>query len=451
MPNIDPNWAWSRFEPTPESWTTKHAAHLFRRAGFGANSALLDAAVKQSPAEIVSQFVATTTDSADLQEEVNALRRTILATGDVKNLPAWWTYYFLTTGDQLREKMVLFWHGHFATSGEKVDDADLMLQQNDLLRRHALGHFGSMTQEIARDPAMLIYLDSATNRKAHPNENFAREIMELFCLGEGKYTEADIRELSRCFTGWEIRNGKFRFNRYQHDSGSKTILGESGSFTGEEGVEIVLRQPALPYFIVAKLIRFFVFDEPEPTTDLIKPLAEEFVRGGLQIGPIVEKILTSNLFFSEHALGRKIRSPVEFAIGFLRSLDGTTDLYSLTNGLRELGQTPFFPPNVKGWDGGRTWINSSTLLARSNLIRQLLSRKQTRFGQRSFSDYVDSQGWSTSQKIIDGVAERLLAVALPDLVRDQLVSKIESKSGNREERLREMLHLFCTLPEYQLA
>jgi hypothetical protein len=214
-----------------------------------------------------------------------------LATGNVKRLSAQWVYRMLTTPAQLQEKMTLFWHGHFATSAAKVDDAELMQRQNDLRREHALGDLSQLLLEISRDPAMLIYLDSVSNRKSHPNENYAREIMELFALGEGNYTEQDIRELARCFTGWEIKRKKFRFNRYQHDSGTKTVLGTTGKLSGEEGVAIVAGQDTAPQFIVGKLIRFFVMDEPAPPNDLIEPLARELRKNNMQIAPTVRRIL----------------------------------------------------------------------------------------------------------------------------------------------------------------
>ncbi len=448
---IDPAWAWSPYEPGQNSWTRRQAAHLFRRAGFAASSEELDKAITQKPSELVSSLVNNRPETDEYQQEVSDLARSVLATADVKKLPAWWTYRFLTTNDPLREKTTLFWHGHFATSGDKVTDAKLMFQQNEMLREHALGDFGAMVHEISHDPAMLIYLDSATNRKAHPNENFAREVMELFCLGEGQYTENDIRELSRCFTGWEIRNGKFRFNRYQHDSGEKSIMGKKGKYGGEEGVKIVLDQKSAPYFIIGKLVRYFVADEPTPSNALLKPLADQFVDGNYQIGPIISKILSSNLFYSEHSVGHKVRSPIEFAVGFLRALNGSTNLNELTNGMSELGQIPFFPPNVKGWDGGRTWINSSTLLARANLIRNLLDRKETRFNQGSLGDFMDHLGAKSPAEIVESWEELYLAVDLPQEVKNQIANKVESGKGNREQKLRDALHLFCTLPEFQLS
>ena len=184
------------------------------------------------------ELVRGTDDEISFRQQSDELATTVLSTGDPRQLAAWWVYVMLATRNPLLERMTLFWHGHFATSADKVNDANLMLEQNRLLRRHALGDFRSFVQEMSRDPAMLIYLDSATNRRAHPNENYARELMELFCLGEGNYSEKDVQELARCFTGWEIKLATFRFNRFQHDSGTKTVLGKSDKF--EDGASIDL-------------------------------------------------------------------------------------------------------------------------------------------------------------------------------------------------------------------
>ncbi len=449
---IDPAWAWSPYEPgTENGWSDKQCGHLARRVGFGASSNELDQFADQSPAELVHSLVNNRSETETQQKEYQELARSVLATGDAKNLTSRWIHRLLNSPDQLQEKTTLFWHGHFATSAEKVTDPVLMLQQNDLLRRNALGDFGEMLHEISRDPAMLIYLDSVTNRKNHPNENFAREIMELFCLGEGNYTEKDIRELAKCFTGWEIKQRRYRFNKYQHDYGTKTIFGKSGEFTGDDGVDIVLEQPSGPEFIVSKLIRFFLFDEPTPPAILVKPLAKQLRNNDWQIGPVIETMLTSKLFYSDNVIAQKIRSPVEFSLGLLRCLEGTTNLLELTADMNDLGQTLFFPPNVKGWDGGRAWINSSTMLARANLVRKMLDRKQTRFAGGGLVDLCNKHQLKKPEQIVNWLQKMLLAVEIPADVRKTLERKIESGKGNREQRLRNALHMICTLPEYQLA
>ena len=388
-------------------------------------------------------------EPGDFLAEMSSLANAGLATGNPKQLSAWWTYRMLTTRAQLLEKLTLFWHGHFATSAEKVEDAELVFAQNNLLRTYALGDFQALLLEISRDPAMLVYLDSATNRKAHPNENYAREIMELFCLGECNYSEDDIRELARCFTGWEVKRGKFRFNRYQHDTSSKTILGESGSFGGEDGVQIVVRQNSAAEFIVSKLVNFLVMDEPWPTSELVAPLAAEMRENGMQIEPVVRRILTSNLFYSAYAIGRKVRSPVEFAIGFLRAFEGSTNAFELAEAMETLGQGLFYPPSVKGWDGGRTWINSSTLLGRSNLILQLLENEKTRFGRTSLTDHLRSINAKSIDEIIQVFEDCLFAVTIPAAARD----RIRQLAGSRQDprQLNEAVHALCTLPEFQLC
>ncbi len=458
---IDANWAWAPFEPSTEQpWNRQRAAHLCRRAGFGATAEELDALVKRDPHEIARSFVQNATMASQLDPEADALALAMLATGNSRNLAAWWLHRMLNSswdGDQasetspLLEKLTLFWHGHFATGAEKVDDAEMMFTQNRLLRRHSLGDFGMMTQEISRDPAMLIYLDSTTNRKAHPNENYAREIMELFCLGEGNYTERDIKELARCFSGWEVRRKKFRFNRYQHDTGTKTILGETGEFTGEEGVDIVLKQKALPRFIARKLIRFFVFDEPTAPEQLVEPLAKLLRQSNLHIAPVIERILASNIFYSPFAIGRKVRSPVELGIGLLRCLNGSTNLDRVAQHLDDIGQAVFYPPNVKGWDGGRTWINTSTLLGRSNLVGELVRHEATRFGGQTLETLAKKNGVNSPDKLISWLGELLLAVPLDDSAKSELRTFAEQTTGNPSQRIAKLIQTLSTVPQFHLA
>jgi uncharacterized protein (DUF1800 family) len=458
---IDPDWAWAPFEPsTKQPWNRRLAAHLCRRAGFGATSEELDELVERAPAEVAASFVKNAAAASKLDPETDALATAMLATGNSRNLAAWWLHRMLNSPwsgskaastSPLLEKLTLFWHGHFATGVDKVDEAEMMFTQNRLLRRHALGDFGAMTQEISRDPAMLIYLDSTTNRKAHPNENYAREIMELFCLGEGNYTERDIQELARCFTGWEVRRKKFRFNKYQHDTGTKTIFGETGTFTGEAGVDIVLKQKALPQFLARKLIRFFIFDEPTAPEHLVEPLAQLMRQSDLQIGPVIERILASNLFYSSSAVGRKVRSPVELGIGLLRCLHGSSNLDRVAQGLDEIGQAVFYPPNVKGWDGGRTWINTSTLLGRSNLVGDILQHEATRFSGQTLEVLTKRNGVTSPEKLIKWLDELMLAVPFGDQARKELVDFAEHTTGNPSRRIAELIQTMSTVPQFHLA
>jgi len=452
MSAIDPHWAWQPFTASDERpWNRSLAAHLYRRSGFGASVQQLDEASHREPVELVEQLISQNVENNDFRETADSLAQTILASGDAKKLSAAWVYRLLLTPTQLLEKTTLFWHGHFATSAEKVTDAPMMWDQNRLLRKHALGSFPELVQAIAKDPAMLIYLDSAINRKAHPNENFARELMELFCLGEGNYSERDVQELSRCFTGWEVKNKKFRKNRYQHDSGSKSILGTSGDYDGEDGVRVVLQQPHVERFLARKWFRFFISDEPEPSDELLQPLANAFREHDLQVAPVLQMLFSSNLFFSQYAMYRKIKSPVELVVGTLRGLSGTTNTEIVARGLLQIGQGLFYPPNVKGWDGGRTWINSSTVLGRANLIGKILDDDVTRFAGQSLTNYLGACGVKTAREAIEYFEQCFLMLPLDDSTKSRLSDTFSVTAAEPERQLRSLLHAYTLLPQYQLG
>lgn len=448
---ITPQTAWQPYEPSPqEPWNQRRAAHLFRRAGFAASPAQLDGAVKDGPQQAVKKLLAVDAPAATaFAAEIQQMAKTLLARGNAEALPPWWLYAMLHTPAPLVEKLTLFWHGHFATSAAKVVDPQLMYAQNTLLRTHALGSFAAMVQGISRDPAMLIYLDSITNKKTHPNENYAREVMELFCLGLGNYSEKDIQELARCFTGWEIQKKQFKFNPYQHDFGAKVVLGQRGEFDGDDGVRVILTQPAAPQFICQKLVRFFVTDD-DVAPELIEPLAKIFRAGDLHVAPVMETLLTSHYFFSDAAIGRKVRSPVELSIGLLRALEATTGTQKLAQELADLGQKLFYPPNVKGWDGGTAWINSATLLGRANLVKRIVEDPVTKFGGGTIDAYFDQLGWKQSREIVDNVAELLIAGDLAADVRAQLAKQLD-QTKNRQKGLQQLLHTLGSLPEFQLS
>ncbi len=444
--------SWARWKPTKEQpWNLKRVVHLHRRAGFGATWAEIQRDINDGPDASIDRVLRGIVDSkpARFPPLIQGIGDAAVGSNNPERLKAWWLLRMLVAECPLREKLALMWHNHFATSNEKVGNLAAMRLQNESFYSLGAGKFGTLLNAVARSPAMLVWLDAPSNRKGRPNENLAREIMELFCLGEGNYSEQDIRELARCFTGWEVKREKFRFNRYQHDTGTKTILGETGEFGGEEGVAIVAKQPAAPLFIAMKLVKFFVMEEPEPTTELLAPLAQELRDNDLQVAPVVRRILSSNLFFSKIAIGRKVRSPVELAVGFLRALEGSTSSYELAKNVKTLGQGLLYPPSVKGWDGGRTWINSSTLLGRSNLIRGLLDSDKTRFGRESLPDYLRGQGAKKVDEVIDLFEETLFAVEIPSAARDRI--RQLAGTGNDEAKLKDAVHALCTLPEFQLA
>ncbi|MBS0307438.1 MAG: DUF1800 domain-containing protein [Proteobacteria bacterium] len=287
-------------------------------------------------------------------------------------LRGWWLHEMLTTPSPLSERMTLFWHNHFVSSQQKVHYTQLMYRQNLLLRRNALGNFGSMLHEVSRDPAMLIYLDGAKNRKGAPNENFAREVMELFTLGEGHYSEQDIKEAARAYTGWSIdpENGEYKWRPFAHDDGIKTVLGKSGNFNGDDVLDILLAQPACAEFIVGKLWREFVSPDPDPVE--VKRIAARFRDSGYEIKVALRELFLSPAFWSAKNRATLVKSPVELVVGTLRQFDfGYDDPLPFTFAVAQLGQNLFDPPNVKGWPGGDDWINSSTLLARKSVLERL--------------------------------------------------------------------------------
>jgi uncharacterized protein (DUF1800 family) len=462
--SLDADWAWSAYEPAGQRpWSRRLAAHLYRRAAFSATWAELAQSVEDGPAKTLDRLFTPGVpggdgDGGEFAQTIAALADRAVASGNPQQLAAWWLYRMVNTPDPLLEKLTLFWHGHFATSIAKVNNLRMMLDQNELLRGKGPGKFQLLVGAISRDPAMLVYLDSATNRRIHPNENYGRELMELFCLGVGNYTERDIKEVARAFTGWEVLGEQFHFNSAQHDTRPKTILGSTGNFDGDDALRIILAQPAAPRFIARKLIRYFVFDEPggaDLPEALVEPVARDLREHDLEIAPVVRRVLASNLFFSDHAVGRKVRSPVDLGVGLCRALEMSTSLVKLGQGLSDLGQGLFYPPNVKGWDGGRAWINSASLLGRANLVRQTLQAGETSFDKSggSLAGAADRAGAATPEQTVGWLCDLLLAVDPPQDVRASLVRIADGADGgpaDRGQRIAQAIRVMSALPEFQL-
>jgi uncharacterized protein (DUF1800 family) len=285
-------------------------------------------------------------------------------------LRAWWMQEMRATPSPLTERMTLFWHNHFVSSQQKVRYARLMYEQNRMLRTHALGRFDALLHAAAKDPAMLVYLDGAQNRRGQPNENFAREVMELFTLGEGHYTEQDIKEAARAFTGFSIDRdtGGYRYRPLLHDPGVKTVLGTTGRLGGDDVLDIILAQPRTAEFIVAKLWREFVAPDPAE----VRRIAGILRGQDYDVAAALRALLASDAFWTQENRGSLVKSPVELVVGTLRQLDVTTGPampFAVVSA--GMGQNLFSPPNVKGWPGGEAWINSSTLLARKQFLDRL--------------------------------------------------------------------------------
>ncbi len=397
-------------------WNTGNAAHLYERAGFGGTPVEIDVLAGLSPSRAVERLVyfkgvpdqslaafdhsgifkpgldpflpsrPATTDAAKtdgralgvdvkaggnrpIQPVVNEffywLRASRLETDRVAY---WWANRMLTSTRPLEEKMALFWHGHFATNEDKVRDYRKMLQQLAIFQTRGLGNFRELLIAVARDPAMLAFLDAGVNVKGAPNENFAREIMELFTMGVGHYSESDVREAARAFTGWNFQGLEFYVNRDLHDSGEKTVLGKRGSFDGVEVIDLILAQPTTAEYLAAKLYRYFVREALD--REFQQELGRRLKALDYEIAPFLALLFSSRDFYSSASMGTRIKPPVELVIGTYRKLGlstvpGVPDFNRVTGGL---GQRLLHPPTVAGWSGGRSWITPGLLFERGNFV-----------------------------------------------------------------------------------
>ena len=289
---------------------------------------------------------------------------------DSEELNLEWLFKMTYTKAQLREKMTFFWHNHFSTN---TPFAYLMQEQNNMLRRYALGKFGDLLHAVSKDPAMIFYLNNQENKKNHPNENFAREVMELFTLGEGHYTEQDIKESARAFTGWTVNTkGQYEFNENAHDFGEKTFMNKTGNFNGDDILDIILGNKQTAVYIVTKIYREFVNYSLD--NQRINELADGFYKSNYDIGALMKKIFTSDWFYDDENIGCKIASPVELIVRYKKLLAIEFELNKTQINLQHvLGQVLFFPPNVAGWKGGTNWIDSSSILIRLSMPQYIIN------------------------------------------------------------------------------
>jgi uncharacterized protein (DUF1800 family) len=473
-------------EPYRGSWGVRQAAHLYRRAGFGGSPDDVARAAGTGVAAAVDGFVhfadtGTLPAQPQLADDMPnpAQRKLLVAAAAAAQANAapddtlvkvrqqlgrtrltntvamgnWFLDRMIATPAPLQEKMTLFWHGHFTSAYEKGIPAQAIVNQNNLFRTNALGNVRELTLNVSQDPAMVRYLDNAQNIKAHPNENYARELMELFTLGIGNYTETDVRESARAFTGWALdRDYAFQDFPARHDDGSKTFLGRTGNFTGKDIVEIIFTQPAAGRWFAKKLLNFFVYSDPEPA--LIDAVAALIRKNDYNLQPVMSTLLRSNLFFSDRAYRALVKSPVQFVVGSYQ-LFGVRQSDAVALGaLRRMGQVLFHPPNVKGWDGGAAWLNSQTVLTRENFASGLMAKMGNAPWIRSAMQTMDSVNMSraVTATILQGDVSTASTAQLAAYLKGEGASALAMLSGeNADERIRGAAYLTMAMPAYQLA
>lgn len=430
--------------------------HLLRRAGFGASAAELATYRQLGLDQTIDQLINyETVDNSALDRRLAQLNLDLTKRPDIQR---WWTLRMIYTARPLEEKMTLFWHGLLTSAVSKVGRTLPMVKQNEFFRANALGRFPDILKGVSKDPAMMVWLDTEANRKGHPNENYARELMELFSLGIGNYAETDVRESARAFTGWVIRGdrkeGKVEsaFVPRFHDDGTKTFLGQTGNFTGDDVVDIITKQPASAHFIARKVFEFFAY--PNPSDDVLQPLVAAYTGANSSMRALVRATLTSDAFYSPRAYRALVKSPAELVAGTTRVLGLDTDGKLFPYAMARMGQELFNPPNVSGWHGGAAWLNSGTWLARLNFSNQIVNALATTLAKRPAGDPVAAMATLPPANFVDQLAVLLLDGQIDPDQRQVLIDYLApagSSAGPSEERRRGALYLALAMPEFHLA
>jgi len=460
-------------------------AHLLRRFGLGASEAELDFYLRDGLNGAIDRLL----DYSSVDEALDVDARTLVNDRGQLRLPqlvSWWSLRMLTTRRPLQEKMTLFWHDHFATSASKVQQGPLMLQQNETLRRHATGSFKTFLTEMSKDPAMLFWLDNQENVRGKPNENFAREVMELFTLGIGNYTEQDVQEAARAFTGWAFvrerpqegqprGQARFIFRPGRHDAGPKTILGKTAAFSGEQLLDLLCDHPRTAEYLTQKVWEWFAYADPEPA--LIERHARIFRASGLDIKELLRSIMRSSEFYSAKAERKIVKNPVDFCVATLRQL-GVGEMASdlarragtdgaprasmqsaaiAANSMKSMGMWLLYPPDVAGWESGQAWITSATMVERIGWADRIFS--PTRQGRQSLR--YPAYGLLQADPTPQGVVKKLTSVFdVPPLKAERtkvLLSAAEKATGGRltpdnaSETAASVSRLIFATPEFQFA
>lgn len=437
-------------------------AHLLRRAGFGATQAELDTYTQLGFAGALDRILSPETiDDSATDQQIGAVgldRDNPESRKKIEDAKFWWLNRMLLTQRPLVEKMNLFWHNHFATANSKVGNAWLMLDQIQLFRDNGLGSFETLLQQITRDPAMLIWLDNRQNRKGANNENFAREVQELFTVGIGNYTEQDIKEAARAFTGHTLdRDLHYVFNKNQHDAGNKTFYGQVGPFDADDILAILVRHPATARYLTTKLFTFFVYDNPDSST--IDRLSNTFTQSNFEIRAVLRDIFSGPEFLSMQAFHAQIKSPVDLVVGSLKSLSVANVGPDSTQVLRRMGQDLLNPPDVSGWKGGADWINATTLFERFNWgLRLATGRESAKPYFTDIAAQVNAQALNSPEALVDYYLGVLVDGDVTPEARQALLDYVNSSgpmdlsnSGALDLKARGLVHLALATPTYQLA
>lgn len=436
-------------------WDRETIAHLGRRAAFGARREDIDHFYALGPDKTLEFLLNYEQIPNDQMEQALAAQPFDLS--KYQGIVQWWLFRMTHTVRPLEEKMTLFWHGHFTSAISKVQNTTMMLNQNHLFRRHALGSFRNLLLDIYKDPAMLIWLDNAANRVGKPNENFARELMELFTMGVGNYTEQDVREVARAFTGHMIdrTTGTYLFRPTWHDYGTKTVLGQTGNWDGGDIIDILVPQEATGRFMARKFLEMFVYEDPEP--DLVGALARVYFESGYSVKAMMTWILTSDAFYSDRARGALVRNPTELVVNTIRTLEVRTDFSPFVWRLANMGQALFNPPDVEGFDGGMAWINTSTLLQRVNMVNDLASNLTTNGAYIDLGALIGGRTFKSVEEGVDWFLETMGIYGLSPAKKAPLLQYVSDGSAGLsytnliDRKGRGLIHVVSTLPEYHTA
>jgi uncharacterized protein (DUF1800 family) len=448
---------WAPYSATASApWDLRRVVHLHRRAGFGATWLELERDLADGPELAIDCILTGRSRSsgvpADFDHISSLIADAAVQSGDLHRLQAWWVYRLLFSPDPLGERLTLLWHNHFATSNEKVHDLRAMRRQNETHRRLARARFGDLLAAAIREPALLLYLDATANRKGRPNENLARELMELFTLGIGHYTESDVKAAARALTGWTFEDGELRELPAEHDDGEKTILGETGRWSGSQLVAMLADQPATAHRLASRLCGLFM-GEHAIDAPAVAALAVGLRDRHLDIGWGVETILRSQAFFASANIRTRVLGPVEFVIGACRTLlplAPPPSTLSLAGWIRQLGQDLLNPPNVGGWPEGREWLTGKSIIARTKFASALVDGRSIGLpAPTDASAMARAQGRTTSFDAIADAASTLLRGSTLSLQeRRRLAPMI---SDQTPESLRLAVALVVASSESQLA